>query len=262
MLPVLRGTLKFGINSIYHTFVPGTITGGTPSGLINVDIEHRFALENGMYFSHELNVFQKLKINYGLRFSTFSLLGPGHFYSYDSNGNAIDTAVYGSGSAIKTFTSFEPRLSLSYLLDEASSIKASYTRTTQYLHLLSSSTSTNPSDLWIPSSNNVPPQYADQIDLGYFRNFDDNTFETSLQVYYKNMQNMIDYKNGADLQRNPNIEALLLYGRGWSYGSELLIRKRYGTISGWIGYTLSKTEEQFPLINDGQPLSRHARSNA
>ncbi|HVN48695.1 MAG TPA: TonB-dependent receptor [Bacteroidota bacterium] len=249
-----QSTLKFGMNSIYHTFVPGSITGGNPSNLINVDLEHRFALENGIYFSHELNLFSKLKLNYGLRFSTFSLLGPGHIYSYDSSGTAIDTSVYGSGSIVKTFAGLEPRLSLTYILDESSSLKTSYTRTTQYLHLLSSSTQTNPSDLWVPSSNNVPPQYADQVDLGYFRNFDDNAFETSLQVYYKNMQNVIDYKNGADLQRNPNVEALLLYGRGWSYGTELLVRKRYGTLSGWIGYTLSRTEEQFPLINDGQPF--------
>ena len=249
-----QSTLKFGVNSIYHTFVPGTITGGTPSGLISVDLEHRYALENGIYFSHELNVFSSLKVNYGLRFSTFSLLGPGHIYSYDSNGDPVDTAVYSSGAVIKTYTNFEPRFSLNYLLDETSSIKTSYTRTTQYLHLLSSSTETNPSDLWIPSSNNVPPQYADQVDLGYFRNFDDNAFETSLQIYYKNMQNVIDYKNGADLQRNPNIESLLLYGRGWSYGAELLIRKRYGTFSGWIGYTLSRTDEQSAQINDGQPF--------
>jgi hypothetical protein len=246
--------LKFGINSIYHTFVPGTITGGTPSGTINVDLEHRFALENGIYFSHELAVLSGLKVNYGLRFSTFSLLGPGHIYSYDSNGNAIDTAVYSAGNFIKTYTSLEPRLSLNILLNESSSLKASYTRTTQYLHLLSNSTTTNPSDLWVPSSNNVPPQYADQVDLGYFRNFGDNAFETSLEVYYKNMQNVIDYQNGADLQRNPNVESVLLYGRAWSYGAELLVRKRYGPISGWIGYTLSKTEEQFAQINNGQPF--------
>ncbi len=249
-----QSTLKFGINSIYHTFVPGTITGGTPSGLIDIDLEHRYALENGIYFSHELNVFSDLKVNYGLRFSTFSLLGPGHIYTYDSNGNPIDTADYSSGEVVKTYTSLEPRLSMTYVLDETSSIKTSYTRTTQYLHLLSNSTETNPSDLWIPSSNNVPPQYADQVELGYFRNFSDNAFETSLQIYYKNMQNVIDYQNGADLQRNPNIESLLLYGRGWSYGAELLVRKRFGTISGWIGYTLSKTEEHFAQINDGQPF--------
>ncbi len=249
-----QSTLKFGVNSIYHTFVPGTITGGTPSGLISVDLEHRYALENGIYFSHELSVFSDLKVNYGLRFSAFSLLGPGHIYTYDSNGNPIDTADYSSVEVVKTYTSLEPRLSMTYVLDETSSIKTSFTRTTQYLHLLSSSTETNPSDLWIPSSNNVPPQYADQVDLGYFRNFSDNAFETSLQIYYKNMQNVIDYQNGADLQRNPNVESLLLYGRGWSYGAELLIKKRFGTMSGWIGYTLSRTEEQFAQINNGQPF--------
>jgi len=249
-----QSTLKFGINSMYHTFMPGSVTATTSSGTNSLNLEHRYALENGVYFSNELNVLQDLKVNYGLRFSTFSLLGPGHIYTYDQDGNVIDTATYPSGKFIKTYTNLEPRLSMNFLLDETNSIKASYTRTTQYLHLLSNSTSTNPSDLWVPSSNNVAPQYADQGTLGYFRNFGDNAFESSLEVYYKNMHNVIDYKNGADLQLNPNVEALLVYGRAWSYGAELLVRKRYGPISGWIGYTLSRTDEQFATINNGQPF--------
>jgi TonB dependent receptor/CarboxypepD_reg-like domain/TonB-dependent Receptor Plug Domain len=249
-----QSTLKFGLNSMYHTFMPGSVTATTSSGTNSLNLEHRYALENGIYFSHELNALPDLKVNYGLRFSTFSLLGPGHIYSYDQDGNVIDTATYSSEKFIKTYTNLEPRLSLNFLLNESSSIKASYTRTTQYLHLLSNSTSTNPSDLWVPSSNNVAPQYADQGTLGYFKNFGDNAFESSLEVYYKNMHNVIDYKNGADLQLNPNVEALLVYGRAWSYGAELLVRKRYGPISGWIGYTLSRTDEQFATINNGQPF--------
>jgi len=249
-----QSTLKFGLNSMYHTFMPGSVTATTSSGTNSLNLEHRYALENGIYFSHELNALPDLKVNYGLRFSTFSLLGPGHIYTYDQDGNVIDTAAYSSGKFIKTYTNLEPRLSLNFLLNESSSIKASYTRTTQYLHLLSNSTSTNPRDLWVPSSNNVAPQYADQGTLGYFRNFGDNAFESSLEVYYKNMHNVIDYKNGADLQLNPNVEALLVYGRAWSYGAELLVRKRYGPLSGWIGYTLSRTDEQFASINNGQPF--------
>jgi hypothetical protein len=137
------------------------------------------------------------------------LIGPGYTYTYDNDGDAIDSSEYLSGKIIKTFTDLEPRFMATYVLNESSSIKASYSRTVQYLHLLSNSTITNPNDLWVPSSNNVKPQYADQIDLGYFRNFKDNGYETSLEFYYKNMQNMIDYKNGADLQLNPNVEALL-----------------------------------------------------
>jgi hypothetical protein len=246
-----QSTVKFGFNSIYHTFLPGTVTAGPTSGANDLAIEHRFALENAAYVSNEIEVLPKLKINYGLRFSAFNLLGPGHIYTYDENGNAVDTAVYGSGDFIKTYTSLEPRLAATVILNDASSVKASYTRTTQYLHLLSNSTSTNPSDLWVPSSNNVKPQYADQMDLGYFRNFDDNAYEASATLYYKTTQNLIDYRNGADLRLNPNVEALLEYGKGWSYGLEFLVRKQYGKWTGWIGYTLSRTEEQFPQINGG-----------
>jgi hypothetical protein len=246
--------IKFGFNSIYHTFLPGSVTAGPSSFANSITIEHRYALENAAYVSQELSMFSRLKINYGLRFSTFSLLGPGHIYTYDENGDVQDTAIYGPGKFIKTFTSLEPRLAANFLLDETSSIKASYTRTSQYLHLLSNSTTTNPSDLWVPSSNNVKPEYADQVDLVYFRNFNDNEYEASLELYYKNMQNLIDYKNGADLQLNPAVESLLRYGRGWSYGAELLVRKKFGRLSGWVGYTLSRTQEQIPDINNGQPF--------
>jgi outer membrane receptor protein involved in Fe transport len=116
---------------------------------------------------------------------------------------------------------------------------------------LSNSTTANPSDLWVPSSNNVKPEYADQVAVGYYRNFQDNEFESSVELYYKNMLNLIDYKNGADLQINPTVESLLVLGRGWSYGAEFLLRKRAGRFSGWVGYTWSKTQEQFPLINNG-----------
>jgi hypothetical protein len=247
-----QSTIKFGVNSVYHTFLPGTVTAGSTSFTHNLTIENRYALENAAYFSHELDIVSGFKLNYGLRYSLFSLLGPAHIFSYDESGAVVDTATYRSRDFIKTYTNLEPRLSANVLLNETSSIKASYTRTTQYLHLLSNSTTSNPSDLWVPSSNNVKPQLADQYDVGYFRNFNDNQFEASLELYYKNMQNLIDYKNGADFLLNQNVEALLLYGKGWSYGAELLVRKKFGQVTGWVGYTLSKTEEQFDQINNGQ----------
>jgi CarboxypepD_reg-like domain/TonB-dependent Receptor Plug Domain len=246
-------TLKFGLSAIYHTFLPGSLTATSAGSFNSFSIENRYALENAAYVSDEVNVFTGLKLNYGLRFSTFTLIGPAHIYSYDNSGNVIDTATYGSGDVIKTYTSPEPRVAANMSIDETSSIKASYARTTQYLHLLSNSTTSNPSDLWVPSSNNVKPQYADQTSVGYFRNFENNEYETSLEVYYKNMQNLIDYANGADLQLNPNVEALLRYGKGWSYGAELLIRKNYGQFSGWIAYTLARTRQEFPDINNGLP---------
>jgi hypothetical protein len=247
-----QSTIKFGVNSVYHTFLPGTVTAGSTSFTNSLTIENRYALESAAYFSHELDIVSGFKLNYGLRYSLFSLLGPGHIFSYDESGAVVDTATYRSRDFIKTYTNLEPRISANVLLNETSSIKASYTRTTQYLHLLSNSTTSNPSDLWVPSSNNVKPQLADQYDVGYFRNFNDNQFEASFELYYKNMQNLIDYKNGADFLLNQNVEALLLYGRGWSYGAEMLVRKKFGQVTGWVGYTLSKTEEQFDQINNGQ----------
>ncbi len=249
-----QNTLKFGVNAIYHTFLPGSVTATSGSSFNGITVPNRYALENAAYVSHEIEILSGLKINYGLRFSVFTLLGPAQISSYGENGDVIQTTAYGSGHIIKTYTGVEPRIAANILLDETSSIKASYARTSQYLHLLSNSVTSNPSDLWVPSSNNVKPQYADQVSTGYFRNFGDNEYEGSFELYYKNMQNQIDYKNGADLQLNPNVEALLRYGRGWSYGAEFLVRKRYGAISGWIGYTLSRSEEQFADINNGQPF--------
>jgi hypothetical protein len=246
-----ESSVKFGVNSIYHTFIPGTITAGPTSAANNLVLEHKYAFENAAYLAHEFELSPIFRINYGLRYSIFTLIGPADVYTYDANGEVTSFLHYGPGSAIKTYSNLEPRLAMTYLLDESSSIKTSYTRTAQYLHLLSNSTTTNPSDLWVPSSNNVLPQTADQISAGYFKNFDANTYETSIEFYYKNMKDLIDYRNGADLQLNPTVESLLLYGKGWSYGAEMLVRKRLGAFTGWIGYTLSRTREQFPEINHG-----------
>jgi outer membrane receptor protein involved in Fe transport len=245
-------SVKFGLNAIYHSFFPGAITAGPTSFTNTIALENKQALENALYASHELEVLPGVAIDYGLRISSFSLLGPAHLFTYDSYGDITGAAAYPSGEFIKTYVSLEPRFAANVLLNESSSVKASYNRTAQYLHLLSNSTTTNPSDLWVPSTNNIKPQYADQVALGYFRNFEENAFEASLEVYYKNMQNLIDYRNGADLQLNPGVESLLLFGKGWSYGAEFLLRKKVGPLTGWVGYTLSQTREQFDEINHGQ----------
>jgi TonB dependent receptor/TonB-dependent Receptor Plug Domain len=247
-----HNSVKFGMNAIYHTFFPGAVTAGPTSFTNTIALENKQALENALYASHEFEIIPAVAINYGLRLSSFSLLGPAHLYTYDSYGDIESATAYPSGKFITTYTSLEPRFAATALLNESSSIKVSYNRTAQYLHLLSNSTTTNPSDLWVPSTNNIKPQYADQVALGYFRNFEDNAFEASLEVYYKSMQNLIDYRNGADLQLNPNVESLLLFGKGWSYGAEFLLRKKVGPLTGWIGYTLSQTREQFDEINQGQ----------
>ncbi len=247
-------TLSFGLNTIHHSFNPGTITAGPTSTTHLLTIGKRYAWESAAYLSHKLEITRNLSAEYGLRFSLFSLMGPADVKTYDAEGDAIDSASYSSGQFIKTYSSLEPRVTLTYLIDDGSSVKASYTRTSQYLHLLSNATVSTPSDLWIPSTNNVPPQHADQYSTGYFRNFLDNEYETSVEFYYKNMLDLIDYRNGADLLLNPAVESQLLYGRGWSYGMELLVKKKYGAFTGWIGYTLSKTEEQFADVNRGAPF--------
>ncbi len=246
--------IDFGINSIYHTFFPGSITAGPTSAANNFTIEQKHGLENAVYVSNQSSITSWLKFDYGLRVSSFSLVGPGPVYTYDGFGNTLDTTYYPSGKFIKTYVSLEPRIGATFILNDESSIKSSYDRTAQYLHLLSNSTTTNPSNLWIPSTNNVPPEYADQVDLGYYRDFDQGEYQSSLVIYYKNMIDLIDYRNGADLQLNPTVEALLLFGRGWSYGAEFLLKKKAGPVTGWISYTLSRTEEQFAGINNGTPF--------
>src|SRR6202000_444557 len=154
--------------------------------------------------------------------------------TYDSSGAVIDSATYKSGATVKNYFNLEPRFSLSYKLNPESSLKIAYTRTTQNLHLLSNSTSSNPTDVWIPSSNNVKPEISDQVSFGYYRNFHNNGYEFSSEVYYRDMQNQIDYRNGAQLIANTTVESQLLYGKGRSYGLELYIKKKVGKLNGWV----------------------------
>lgn len=242
--------INFGVDVIHHTTSPGVITSTDQSSFNNITIQNKYALETAAYISHDLAIGNKVNINYGLRAGLFTVLGPGNFYTYDSSGNAIDTATYRSGQSVKNYFNLEPRFSMSYKLTDASSLKLSYTRTTQNLHLLSNSTSSNPTDVWIPSSNNVKPEIADQVSVGYYRNFNDNHYEFSTEVYYRDMKDQIDYKNGAQLVANENVESQLIFGKGRSYGMELFLKKKFGQFNGWVSYTLSRTERQFTGINN------------
>jgi hypothetical protein len=152
---------------------------------------------------------------------------------------------------VKTYLVFEPRVSAGYIINPSSSVKASYTRNSQNLHLMSTSTTSSPTDLYILNSNNVKPEIADQVAAGYFRNFNQDQYEFSAELYYKTMQNQIEYRSGTDLRGNNNVEADLLYGEGRAYGLELFAKKRFGRVNGWVGYTLSKTERRFDDINSG-----------
>jgi hypothetical protein len=242
--------INFGFNSIYHRFAPGILDASDSSSFNSIKVPNKYALENAVYVSHEYTPFDALKLNYGFRFSAFSVVGPGNFYTYDSAGTAIDTATYKSGKFAKTYFNVEPRFSASYQLNKTSSLKASYTRNVQNLHLLSNSASSSPTDIWIPSSLNVKPEIADQVSLGYYRNFNNNQYEFSAETYYKKLQNQIDYKNGAQLNVNENVESELLYGIGRAYGLELYLGKKYGRLTGWVSYTLSRTERKINGINN------------
>lgn len=243
-------TLKFGLDVIHHAFSPGVIDATATSRFNSLDLPKKYDFENAAYISHEWSPVKKLHLEYGLRLSSFFILGPGSFNTYDSLGNISSTATYSSGKIVKTYFNPEPRFSASWLLNESSSLKASYTRNTQYLHLLSNSTAASPTDLWIPSSNNVKPGLADQESIGYYKNFANNTIEFSTELYYKTMQNQIDYKNGAQLVANINVESQLLYGKGRAYGWELFAKKKVGKFTGWVSYTLSRTELLINGIND------------
>ncbi|MGP8217656.1 MAG: TonB-dependent receptor [Bacteroidia bacterium] len=250
--PDSRNKVLFGLNCTYHTIVPGNLT-SLDSNVNSTNIETRYALENAIYASDQVKVSERFSFMAGVRLTTFSLLGPGTFYTYNSAGTAVDSATYTSGQIVKTYINPEPRFNMNYMLTENSSIKASYDRNVQNMHLLSNSTSSNPTDMWIPSSNNVQPEIADQVSVGYYRNFDDNNYEFSVETYYKWLQNEIDYKNDAQLLLNENVESELLYGKGKSYGAELFFKKKFGKLTGWLGYTYSRVFYQIPGINNGSP---------
>jgi len=255
-----KNTVKFGFNSIYHTFVPSKVDSTVFFRVKSMD--NRYALENALYISDEQTISDHLKVSYGLRYSVFSSIGPGTIYTYDQVSDVIDSTTYAKGKIFSTYGGFEPRLLLNYIINDSVSVKASYARSRQYIHLLSNTTSTTPFDLWVPSNINILPEIADQYTLGYFRNFSNNKYETSVEVYYKTMKNQIDYRNGANLILNNKVESQLVYGKGWGYGAEFLIRKKYGKLTGWISYTLSKTKRQFPDINGGRVfLAKQDRPN-
>ncbi|WP_285057802.1 TonB-dependent receptor [Pedobacter ginsengisoli] len=247
-----KHSLKFGINAISHTIEPGKINTTGESSVNQANYESRKGIELAAYISDEWALSDKINVVYGLRMSSFSPTGPGNFKTYDEDGNTLEVIPYKKGQIIKNYINAEPRISANFQISPNSSLKAAYTRNVQNVHLMSNSTSTSPTDLYIMNSNNVKPEIADQIATGFFKNFNDNRYEFSAEIYYKLMQNQIEYRSGTDLRGNSNVEADLLYGDGRAYGIELFLKKRYGRFNGWIGYTLSKTERKFDAINSAK----------
>ncbi len=249
-------TLKFGLISTFHDFQPGSAKGlGEQSLFTEFKMPSNYALENGVYVSAESEVGERWNFKYGIRYSSFHNVGPATVYNYDENYLPLDSTVYSSGEFFNYFGGLEPRLAMSFMLNEKSSLKASYSRTRQYIHLAQNSTAGTPLDIWFPSSPNVNPQVSDQASVGYFRTFWGDRLEASVETYYKAMSNSIDFRDHAQLLMNQYMEGELRIGESNSYGLELLLRKNSGKLSGWISYTLSKTERIVPEINNGNPYA-------
>ncbi len=243
--------IKFGANVIHHTVTPGTIAATTGSNIKSSEIQNKFSIESAFYASDELSLNKGINIVYGVRVSNLSAIGPGNYYRYDSTGYITDTLRYAKGRVAASYWNIEPRAAVSFTLNSLSSIKVSYNRNVQNLHLLSNSSTATPTDLWLPSTNNIKPEIADQFSIGYYKNSANNVYEFSVETYYKWLQNQIDYKPGADLQANDNIQSELLFGDGRAYGIEFFVKKKVGRLNGWISYTLSRAEERFSKINNG-----------
>ncbi|PTT03880.1 hypothetical protein DBR11_01100 [Pedobacter sp. HMWF019] len=242
---------RFGAQATHHRIAPSDITTTGNSSINPLSVENRYGLEMAGYVSDEWKLNNKLELLYGVRISSFSLLGPGTIRTYDAGGDIVDSYDAKRGSFVKTYVYAEPRFSASYSLNEENSVKASYNRNTQNIHILTNANTSSPTDQYVMSSNNIKPEISDQVAMGYFKNAKDNTYEFSAEIYYKWLQNQIDYKNGAELIANAEVESELLYGKGRAYGLELYLKKTKGKLTGWVSYTLAKTERQFDGLNGG-----------
>lgn len=243
--------VKFGMNYTYHTFIPNQVSGKAISDFTPEQGNKKFAHETSFYIADEFAIGDQLKINAGLRYAFFSQVGPYTAYDFDENLNATDSISYGSGEVAKTYDGWEPRLNARWQFDDYSSIKGSFTLTNQFIHLVTNNGSTFPTDIWMPSTAHIKPQKSLQYSLGYFRNFLDNDIETSVEVYYKDLQNQLEFRPGYTPTTFRDPEHDVVFGSGRAYGAEFFVRKNAGKLTGWIGYTLSWTDRLFPELNEG-----------
>jgi hypothetical protein len=253
LYPFTNHKIKFGGLYTYHKFTPSVVSGTQDTVVFKPqNPQAKFAHEAAVYLQDDWDISNKIKINAGLRYSWFQQIGPYNIYTTDANGNRTDSTKFGSGQPVKTYGGLEPRFTLRYGINDETSIKASVTRNLQYIHLVSNSGSTLPTDLWVPSTYKVKPQISWLYAAGLFKNFNNNTFETSVELYYKSMQNQIEYEEGYTPNTLEDTEKFFTFGKGWSYGSEFFINKTKGRLTGWIGYTLSYTWRKFPALNFGE----------
>jgi hypothetical protein len=242
-----RSSYRFGLQLTRHGIAPGKLTNET-SGF-EYALQDRRSLEGAAYLSHNYKATQQLTIEYGVRLSAFGAMGGGSYYQLNDAKEIADTLNYASGQIVKSYVVPEPRVAVSYALSVTTSIKASYARNAQYLHLLSNDAASSPMDKWTSANNIIQPGISDQVSLGYFHNFGDGSYEFSAETYYKSLQNQVDYKDGADIFTNDAIETQLCFGKGRTYGLELMLRKKTGAFTGWVSYTMSRSELQIDGIN-------------
>jgi len=260
--------LNYGLNSIYYQFNPGTIKPMDEKSPINADqLEKKYAWENALYISAEQKLTDKISVNYGLRYSNFLRLGEQNVNNYANNqavvfnptlqiyeeGTPTSVTYYGKNKKITGFGNLEPRLAVSYSINDDQSIKASYNRMSQYIHLISNTASVSPLDIWAPSDQYLKPEILDQVALGYFRNFSNGKYSLETETFYKKIKNKADYIDGAELIAQKAIEQVLLNGEGRAYGLEVMLKKNTGKLTGWLSYTLSRAEQRTPGRNAEEP---------
>ena len=253
-----KNLITFGGQGILYEFDPGRAKSVTEGVTNDFSLDPKNALESSLFIENEQTINSKLSLHYGLRFSHFNYLGEGTSYEFNEvapgerkqlTGTPVD---YDKWESIQTYSNLEPRVSVKYQLDESMSMKLSYNRMAQYIHLISNSVAATPLDVWSPSTNNIKPMVADQVALGAFKNFNDNKYVTSLELYYKDFKSLVDYVDGADLFVNPLLEAELIEGKGRAYGLELQVEKKKGKLTGWISYTLARTERLVDGVNNDE----------
>lgn len=248
-----NNSVRFGGQAIVYEFEPGNAVAVSEGDETDFSQDEKYALEGALYAEHEVK-FSQFELNYGLRFSYFNYMGEGTAYTYGEAEQGFrrpvtDAQEFDQWESIEDYINFEPRLSLKYQISPQNSVKASYMRTAQYIHLISNTTASTPLDVWTPSTNNIKPQTAHQIALGYFQNFRGNDYELSAEVYWKKMDHLVDYIDGADLLLNEFLEGDLLEGDGRAYGMELMLKRNVGKLNGWASYTLGRTERKVEGIN-------------
>ncbi|MDR2907345.1 MAG: TonB-dependent receptor, partial [Bacteroidales bacterium] len=260
--PNTNNTVHFGVSSTYHIYSPGTADyhlgseigwfGDSTSLGGTMHLPDAYALENAVYLGNDQKINDRLSLKYGVRLSSFSNIGRDTVYYYDENFDLTKKVGYAKGDFYHTHWGIEPRIGAAYTINEATSVKANYSRTIQYVQLAQNSTGGNPLDLWFPANPNIEPQKADMYALGLFRNLRDNQWETSLEFYYKNIYNCIDFKDHSNVMMNSQLYGEVRQGKGKAYGMEVMIKRPDGKLNGWVSYTLSRSERTIPAINDGK----------